>query len=598
MRQLFKQIFATLIGSFLGLVLFSIIGTGSLFVLLLIAGNRTQDAQISSDSILVFDLSKPIQDNTPTLTIAETFLEDEARTLTVKTVLNSLEKAKTDDKIKGVLLDGSNGSNQTGYAVLKEVRQGLAEFQESGKEIIAYDVNFSEREYYLASVADQVILNPLGNLEINGLRSEQTFFAGAFDQYGIGVQVIRVGKYKSAIEPFTRQDLSEENREQTTALLADIWDEFLTGVGEGREISVDALQNVVDERGFLLATEAQELGLVDELAYEDEIREKVKGLVGTGEENESFPNVSISRYNQVQKSNTDQEVSENKIAVLYAQGNIVTGEGALDNIGSDRAIKEIKKLREDDNVKAIVLRINSPGGSATASDMILRELQLTREQKPVIISMGNVAASGGYWIALGGSRIFAQPNTVTGSIGVFGVLPNIQELGNNNGITWDSVATGELAGLNTISRPKTEQELAVYQGTVNEIYDRFLTKVSEARNLPKQRVEEIAQGRVWSGKDAQEIGLVDEMGGLESAIAHAAKIAELGEDWQLQEYPKTNPFEERFLRQFIGETFQSHKSENIADQRLEKLRNAWEDFRLLNDPNQTYARLPFEFWLD
>ncbi|AFZ49772.1 signal peptide peptidase SppA [Dactylococcopsis salina] len=598
MRQLFKQIFATLIGSFLGLVLFSIIGTGSLFVLLLIAGNRTQDAQISSDSILVFDLSKPIQDNTPTLTIAETFLEDEARTLTVKTVLNSLEKAKTDDKIKGVLLDGSNGSNQTGYAVLKEVRQGLAEFQESGKEIIAYDVNFSEREYYLASVADQVILNPLGNLEINGLRSEQTFFAGAFDQYGIGVQVIRVGKYKSAIEPFTRQDLSEENREQTTALLADIWDEFLTGVGEGREISVDALQNVVDERGFLLATEAQELGLVDELAYEDEIREKVKGLVGTGEENESFPNVSISRYNQVQKSNTDQEVSENKIAVLYAQGNIVTGEGALDNIGSDRAIKEIKKLREDDNVKAIVLRINSPGGSATASDIILRELQLTREQKPVIISMGNVAASGGYWIALGGSRIFAQPNTVTGSIGVFGVLPNIQELGNNNGITWDSVATGELAGLNTISRPKTEQELAVYQGTVNEIYDRFLTKVSEARNLPKQRVEEIAQGRVWSGKDAQEIGLVDEMGGLESAIAHAAKIAELGEDWQLQEYPKTNPFEERFLKQFIGETFQSHKSENIADQRLEKLRNAWEDFRLLNDPNQTYARLPFEFWLD
>ena len=598
MRQLFKQIFATLIGSFLGLVLFSIIGTGSLFVLLLIAGNRTQDAQISSDSILVFDLSKPIQDNTPPLTIAETFLEDEARPLTVKTVLNSLEKAKTDDKIKGVLLDGSNGSNQTGYAVLKEVRQGLAEFQESGKEIIAYDVNFSEREYYLASVADQVILNPLGNLEINGLRSEQTFFAGAFDQYGIGVQVIRVGKYKSAIEPFTRQDLSEENREQTTALLADIWDEFLTGVGEGREISVDALQNVVDERGFLLATEAQELGLVDELAYEDEIREKVKGLVGTGEENESFPNVSISRYNQVQKSNTDQEVSENKIAVLYAQGNIVTGEGALDNIGSDRTIKEIKKLREDDDVKAIVLRINSPGGSATASDIILRELQLTREQKPVIISMGNVAASGGYWIALGGSRIFAQPNTVTGSIGVFGVLPNIQELGNNNGITWDSVATGELAGLNTISRPKTEQELAVYQGTVNEIYDRFLTKVSEARNLPKQRVEEIAQGRVWSGKDAQEIGLVDEMGGLESAIAHAAKIAELGKDWQLQEYPKTNPFEERFLKQFIGETFQSHKSENIADQRLEKLRNAWEDFRLLNDPNQTYARLPFEFWLD
>ena len=596
MRNFFKQIFATLIGSFLGLVLFSVVGTGSLFILFLIAGNRSQEAQIPADSILVFDLSKPIQDNNPPLTIAETLLEDEARPLTVKTVLNSLERAKTDDKIKGILLDGSKGSNSTGYAVLKEVRQGLAEFQASGKEIIAYDVNFSEREYYLASIADEVILNPLGNLEMNGLRSEQTFLAGAFDQYGIGVQVIRVGKYKSAVEPFIRQDFSEENRQQTTALLEDIWGEFLTSVGEGREISENDLQNIVDERGFLLATEAQELGLVDELAYKDEIREKMTGLVGT--ENESFPNVSIDRYNEVQKKNADQEVSENKIAVLYAQGNIVTGEGGLDNIGSDRAIKEIKKLREDDTVKAIVLRINSPGGSATASDIILRELQLTREQKPVIISMGNVAASGGYWIALGGSRIFAQPNTVTGSIGVFGVLPNIQELGNNNGLTWDSVATGDLAGLNTISRPKTEQELAVYQGTVNEIYDRFITKVSEARNLSKQRVAEIAQGRVWSGKDAQEIGLVDEMGGLESAIAHAAKTAELGEDWQLQEYPKTNPFEERFFKQFIGETFQSSHSQNIADRRLEKLRNAWEDFRLLNDPNQTYARLPFEFWLD
>lgn len=212
--------------------------------------------------------------------------------------------------------------------------------------------------------------------------------------------------------------------------------------------------------------------------------------------------------------------------------------------------------------------------------------------------MGNVAASGGYWIALGGSRIFAQPNTVTGSIGVFGVLPNIQELANNNGITWDEVATGDLAGLNTISRPKTEQELAIYEDAVNRIYDQFLAKVSKSRDLSQQQVAEIAQGRVWSGKQAQEIGLVDELGGLESAIAHAAEAAELGNNWELQEYPKFNPFEDRFLRQLIGETRLSRNSDNPVDNRVQKLRTAWDNFKVLNDPNQAYARLPFEFWIE
>jgi protease-4 len=594
MRNFLKQLFATLLGSFLGLVLFSIVGTGSLFILFLLVGNRAQQAQLSSNSILVIDLSKPIQDTNPPLSVAETILEEETPPLTIQNVLSSLKKAGEDDRIQGILLDGSKGSSSTGYAILKEVRQALVDFQETGKEVIAYDVNWSEREYYLASVADNIVLNPLGNLEMNGLRSEQTFFSGALEQYGIGVQIVRVGDYKSAVEPFIRQEYSEENEQQLTALLEDIWGEFLSGVEQGRGISASSLQNIADNRGILLASEAQELGLVDEIAHDDQVNEQLKALTGEGEE-ASFSSISIARYQNVADRNETENVSDNKIAVLYAQGSIVTGEGALDNIGSDRLSKEIKKLREDEDVRAVVLRVNSPGGSATASDIILRELQLTRQEKPVIVSMGNTAASGGYWIALGGSRIFAQPNTVTGSIGVFGILPNVQELANNNGITWDEVATGELAALNTISRPKTEQELAVYQQVVNDIYDQFLTKVSEARGLPKERVAEIAQGRVWSGEDAQEIGLVDELGGLESAIAHAAETAELGDNWQLEEYPR-NAFEERFLKRFTGETRLIGNQDNLLDQRVEKLRSAWENFRFLNDPNQAYSRLPFEFW--
>lgn len=598
MRNFFKQLFATLVGSFLGLVLFSLAGAGSLLILLLLVGNRGQQPQLASDSILVFDLSKPIQDTTPPLSVAEALLEDEVRPLTVQNVLSSLEKAETDDKIKGILLDGSTGQTTTGYAVLREIRQGLADFKASGKKVIAYDLTFNEKEYYLASVADEVILNPLGNLELNGLRSEQTFFAGAFDKYGVGIQVVRVGEYKSAVEPFIRQEFSEENRQQTTALLDDLWGEFLSGVGEGRGISRSDLQQIADQKGFLLAEEAQELGLVDRLAYDDEIKQELIALTGEQDVEAAFPNITMARYGDLEKPERAETVSENKIAVLYAQGSIVNGEGALDNIGSDRVSEQIRKLREDETVKAVVLRINSPGGSATASDVILRQLQLTQKEKPVIVSMGNVAASGGYWIALGGNQIFAQPNTITGSIGVFGVLPNIQELANENGVTWDAVSTGDLAGLNTISRPKTEPELAVYQEVVNQIYDQFLVKVSAARDLPKEEVAKIAQGRVWSGEAAQAIGLVDQLGGLESAIAQAAASAELGEDWELQEYPKSNLLEERLFKRFTGETRLTNPTDHPMNSRLQKLRAAWEEFRVLNDPNQAYARLPFEFWVE
>lgn len=597
MRNFLKQILATLIGSFTGLVLFSIIGTGSLFLLLLIIGNRDQQPQVDSGSVLVFDLSKPIQDTQPPLDISQALFSPEARPVTVQQVVNSIEKASEDDRISGILLDGTEGSNSTGYSILKEVREALVEFQESGKEVIAYDTSWNQREYYLASVADNIVLNPLGNLEMTGLRSEQTFFTGALEKYGVGIEIVRVGEYKSAVEPFTREDLSAENEEQLTALLDDIWGEWLDGVSTGREISVENLQQIVDSQGLLLAEEALEAGLVDEIAYRDEVITQLKEVSGEEEDGDSFPNIALARYSGVTQTEDEAAVSENEIAVLHAQGAIVTGEGALDNIGSSRFVTKIRDLREDETVKAVVLRINSPGGSATASDVILRELELTQEEKPVIVSMGDTAASGGYWIALGGSEIFAQPTTVTGSIGVFGVLPNIQELANENGITWDDVSTGDLAGLNTISRPKTEGELAVLQGTVNQIYNQFIDRVAENRDLSPEEVEEIAQGRVWSGKQAQEVGLVDELGGLNSAIAQAAETAEL-EDWQVQEYPRLNPLEERLLGRFQGNVRLLLDQETPIDQRLQRFQTTWENFKVLNDPNQAYARLPFEFWID
>ncbi|MFP4133799.1 MAG: signal peptide peptidase SppA [Halothece sp.] len=599
MRNFLKQILATLIGSFTGLVLFSVLGTGSLFLLLVVVGNRDGQPQVESGSVLVFDLSKPIQDTQPPLDITQALFSPEARPVTVQQVVNSIEKASEDDRISGILLDGTEGSNSTGYSVLKEVREALVEFQESGKEVIAYDTNWNQREYYLASIADNIVLNPLGNLEMRGLRSEQTFFAGALEKYGVGIDIVRVGDYKSAVEPLTREDFSAENEEQLTTLLGDIWGEWLNSVSTGRDISVEALQEIVDTQGLLLAEEALEAGLIDEIAYRDEVVTQLKALSEVEEEEDAFPNISLARYSGVAEEQDNEAISENQIAVLHAQGNIIAGEGTMDSIGSKRYAKTIRNLREDDAVKAVVVRINSPGGGATASDVILRELKLTQEEKPVIVSMGNTAASGGYWIALGGDQIFAQPTTVTGSIGVFGILPNIQELANENGITWDEVATGELAGLDSISRPKTEGELAVLQGTVDQIYNQFIDRVAENRDLSREEVEEIAQGRVWSGKRAKEIGLVDELGGLESAIAQAAETAELGDDWQVQEYPSFSGFEEQLLKRFQGEArvLLGHQKTPI-DERLQRFQTTWDNFKVLNDPNQAYARLPFEFWID
>lgn len=602
MGQFLKQTIASLIGSLVGLLLFFSLGASGLAFLLFVATSPREEPTVQEKSILVFDLSIPIKDARLPANLSQALTGENSNTMTLRQVLHSLEKATKDKHIVGLLLDGRREGASSGYANLAEVRGALERFRAAGKKIIAYDTSWSEQEYYLASVADEAVINPMGMMEINGLSYRQMFFQGALDKYGIGVQVIRVGDYKSAVEPYTRQNFSPENRQQTQALLADLWGKFLATVGESRSLSPADLQKIADERGFLNPTEAEMLGLVDEVAYFDKIVADLKKLTEqTEQEERSLRQISLENYANSVVEKTKNKLSNQKIAVIYAEGTIVGGKGSLEEIGSDRFAKELRQLREDDSIKSIVLRINSPGGSATASEVILREILLTRKHKPVIVSMGNVAASGGYWIAAGADCIFAEESTITGSIGVFGLLPNIQTIANNHGVTWDVVKTGRLADLNSHVRPKTEEELAIYQESVTQTYDLFLDKVAEYRNLPRQEVDQIAQGRVWSGKEALKKGLVDRIGGLEAAIAYAREKAKLGNDWQLEEYPKQRSLETEIVNQLLNVNIEAWQPTGQIDPittELLKVKGELAIFQSLNDPRSIYARLPYDFNLE
>ena len=604
MRQFLKQTFASMVGSLAGLILFFSLGTGGLIFLLIAAASRDTGPQVKDKSVLVFDQSLSITDTDPTSSTSEAIGEvlsgDSTTSITLRTVLDTLEKARKDKRIVAVYLDGSKTStgSGTGLATLKEVREALERFRKSGKKIIAYDVDLGEKEYYLSSVADTVILNPMGAMEINGFSSQPLFYTGALEKYGVGVQVIRVGKYKSAVEPFVLKKLSLENRQQTQSLLNDLWSEFLTTVSKSRKITPQQLQAIADTQGELMATQARQRGLVDQVAYLDQVVADLKKLTGSDEDDKSFEQINLATYSKV-KSNDSKKSSDNKVALVYADGEIVDGQGGAQQVGGDSFARQLRQLRLDEDVKAVVLRINSPGGSATASEVIQREVRLTREKKPVIVSMGDYAASGGYWIATGANHIFAEPSTITGSIGVFGLQFNVQKLANDNGITWDVVKTGRYADSSTVSRPKTPQELAIAQRSVNQIYYQFLNKVAESRKLPAQRVAQIAQGRVWSGQDAKQLGLVDDLGGIEDAINYAAKQAKLGNNWELQEYPEVRSLEERILKTFTDEaSTQKAEQANPLTAEFMKLQADLALLKMMNDPRGVYARLPFNWRIE
>ncbi|MEA5618970.1 signal peptide peptidase SppA [Cronbergia sp. UHCC 0137] len=611
MNNFLKQTFASLIGSLLGLTIFSGISTfGLLFLVLILATSKDVSPAVKNKSILVFDLALKITDKEPSSNqfLQKTLTGVDQEEISLRKLIETVEKARRDSRIIGIYLDGTKSelSSNIGYASLKEIRQALEKFRASGKQIIAYSADWDEKKYYLSSVANKIVLNPIGFMEMNGLASQPIFLAGALDKYGIGIQVVRVGKFKGAVEPFILNKLSPENRVQTQKLLDDVWGEWLKAVGSSRKIKPEKLQEIADNQAFLEATAAKTNGLIDQVAYTDEVVAELKKLTDSDKKDKTFRQINISNYAQVPgKSMGVERKSDNKIAVVYAEGEIVSGKGEDGEIGGDRYAKIFSKLRQDQDVKTVVLRINSPGGSVSASEIMQREIKLTRQVKPVIVSMGDIAASGGYYIATDSNRIFAEPNTITGSIGVFGLLFNGQKLANNNGITWDSVKTANFADSQTVSRPKSPQELASYQRTVNRIYYLFLDKVARGRKLPNQKVAEIAQGRVWSGTAAKEIGLVDEIGGLNVAIEYAAKQAKLGNDWEVQEYPQISTFEERFFGQALEEVRVNlgiaktqTQSPNPVMIELAKLQQEIQVLQKMNDPQGVYARLPFNLHID
>jgi protease IV len=604
MRDFFKYTFASL----LALLIFLGVSVGGLVILVVsiaALGSKDTGPEVKDKSVLVFNLALDINDARRTSSPGEAFQEalsdsDSADSITLRETLDAIDAATKDKRIVGMYIYGNvESASTTGYANLKEVREALQRFKAAGKKIIAYDVNWREREYYLGSVADTIALHPLGGFELNGLSSESAFYAGALQKFGVGVQVTRVGKYKSAVEPFLLDKRSPESREQTETLLKDLWSELLTASGKDRNLSVQQLQTIADTQGLLNPQEALDRKLVTKLAYQDEVIADLKKLTGSDEDSKSFRQVSLKSYAEVAEAKLEERVSKNQVAVVYAEGEIVNGQGSAGQVGGDRLARQLRQLRQNDDVKAVVLRVNSPGGSAIASDVIQREVILTRKAKPVVVSMGSVAASGGYWIATYADRIFAEPNTITGSIGVFGILPNFQALSNNNGVTWDVVKTGRFADTQTLSRPKNPQELALIQKSVDQIYDQFLNKVSESRKLNRSKVAELAQGRVWSGQRAKDLGLVDELGGLDSAVRDAAKRAKLNDDWRLEEYPKSRSFGEQFWGRLLGDQSQA-KSPHVdpLTTEMKKVQSDLAVLKSMNDPMNVYVRLPFNFRID
>ncbi len=600
MRDFLKQTLSTL----LALCVFTGIGISGLLTLIIviaISSSQGSDPNIAKQSMLTIDMGQSIEDSEPEVSAQDLIQNGRPNVVRLRPMVQAITAAAEDDRIVGIFLFNRNSavSNESSYANLKEVRRALEKFKASGKKIYAYDVDWEEREYYLASIADQIGINPMGSLELNGLSSETMFYSGALEKFGIGVQAIWRGKYKSAIEPWVRTQRSEASRQQTAKLLGDLWQDFLQSSSKNRQLEPKVMQQLSNSKGILSAQDAKQAKLVDKLVYTDQVIDELKTITGEDKDSKSFKQVSLASYTETLDSSPGFG-QRDQVAVVYANGAIVNGQGGPGLIGGDALSRELRKLRQDEQVKAIVLRVNSPGGSATASDIIQREVILTQQRKPVVISMGGVAASGGYWISTYANKIFAEPNTITGSIGVFGLQPNVQKIANQNGITWDVVKTGKFADSLTITRPKNKEEIALIQRIVGQIYDQFLTKVAESRKLDKAKVGQIAQGRVWSGTEAKKIGLVDELGGLNQAITAAAELAKLGDNWRVEEYPTTTTLEQRLLRSLFGTKLQRLFPVNLSPQHvfsdeLERLEADFEQLRTLNDPRGIYMRMPEDF---
>lgn len=590
MWRFIQNTFSSFLGTLLALF---ILGFGGLAILLLVGVAFQETAPATPKSaMLVVDLTMSINDKPPSVTVDKVIQQaisgNELPVIGLRKLINAIKYAKTDKKIKGIFLTGNLQSVNfgSGYAAISELRDALVDFKGSGKPVEAYVVNAMPRDYYVFSAANNVAMNPFGELMFNGLGVEMMFYANAFEKWGIGAQPVRVGEFKAGIEPYIQDHMSEANREQTMILIQGLWDSMAAEVAESRGMDLGQLDAIAGSDRSFVADKALEHGFVDELIYFDEVLEKLKGVAGDDAEKRTFSQIDIASY--MMSNPVNGSVSEDdEIAVVYVEGVIVAGEGDVNQVGGDKLARRLRDIRLDDDVKAVVLRVNCPGGGAQASEIIQREIRLLRESKPVVASMGYVAASGGYWISTYANRIFAQDNTITGSIGVYGLIFNIQDVANNVGITWDYASTHDFAGSWTMTRPQTEEEMQQLEDSTTWYYDKFVQKIAESRNMDPEYVDSVGQGRTWLGKDALEVGLVDELGGLEAAIQHAAELAELEEgDYSVTDYPRGNDLDD-----MINALLEGRELDVSIDPATGLIRQVQKDLEWLksfNDPRGIY----------
>ncbi|MEO0555035.1 MAG: signal peptide peptidase SppA [Bacteroidota bacterium] len=549
-----KNVLSTLVA----LILFTV---AAVFIGIVIIGalSAEEPVVIKENSILHLKLTKPVTEMEKENPFEELFPVS-PETIGLIQVKEAISEAAEDNNIKGIYLEAPYII--AGIATVEELRQSLIEFKNSGKFIVAYGEMYSEGSYYLASAADKIYLHPEGDLEWNGLAANLTFFRGMLDKLRIEPQIFRVGEYKSAIEAYERKDMSPENREQIEVLLTDINDAMVKNIAESRQIAIDRAAEISEKMLVRSPKDAADLKVIDGLLYEDQVFDELKDLVGI----EESEDLEFIKYNRYRKSYSNYSSSKNEVAVIVASGEILPGQGDLNTIGGAKFSKEIRKARLNAKVKAIVLRINSPGGSFLASDVLWREITLAAREKPVIASLSDVAASGGYYMAMGCDSIVAHPNTITGSIGIYSVIFNAGGFLNDKlGITTDEVSTGEVSALYTMDRPLNEQQKRIIQNDTDQGYETFVTKAAAGRGTTVKAIKAVASGRVWSGSQAINNGLVDIIGGLDIAVEVAAEKAEVSDDYKVKYYPRQKPFLEQLISDLEGDTQVKIMKDQLGD---------------------------------
>ncbi len=587
MKIFWKAFLASLLAIFVASILMFIVLAGMISA---ITSFNDQTVTIKNQSLLLLKLDSKIverKSNNPFEDLELPGFKAPA-TVGLNQIFSCLEKAKTDDRIKGVFLELSDISS--GYATVEEIRNALIDFKTSGKFIYSYSDMISQKAYYLATVSDSLILNPMGMFDFKGINAEATFFKKALDKFGIEMQVVRGknNKFKSAVEPFLLDKMSDASRQQTSVYVNSIWKHVLKGISETRKIAVDSLQSYADGvMTFQKAEVAIKDKFFDNLKYKDQVLADFRKLTGLGE-NDEIPVVTVSEYEKVSKPFDSNGLAKNRIAIVYAEGEIDSGTDGSYSIDSKEVSKGIREARTDTAIKAIVLRINSPGGSAFGSEVIWREVILAQKVKPVVVSMGDYAASGGYYIACGADAILANPTTITGSIGVFGTIPNLSGLLSDKiGITFDNVATNSHADMPSITRKMTPFETNLMQRYVEYTYDTFLSHVAIGRKKTTTSVDSIGQGRVWTGEGGITNGLVDQLGGLKDAIKLAASKAKI-DHYRIKELPKQKDTFEELMKSFSTKIQTSIFKSKIGDSYY-----LWENLERESRKNGIYARMPY-----